>query len=82
MKNIFDDDQKIYLNADRSGKIQPSLLWSSQISWHSLLLAKVSNSHSPAHSCSKCPDCLRTFYLILEEQPTHYDEPSHGLSGH
>ena len=81
MKNIFDDDQKIYLNADRSGKIQPSLLWSSQISWHSLLLAKVSNSHSPAHSCPKCPVCLKTFYLILEEQPTHYDKPSHGLSG-
>ena len=82
MKNIFDDDQKIYLNADRSGKIQPSLLWSSQISWHSLLLARVSNRHSPAHSCSKCPDYLRTFYLILEDKPTHYDEPSHGLSGH
>ena len=81
MKNILDDDQKIYLNADRSGKIQPGLLWSSQISWHSLLLAKVSNSHSPAHSCFKYPDCLRTFYMILEEEATHYDEPSHGLSG-
>ena len=82
MENIFDDDQKIYRNADRSGKIQPGLLWSSKISWRSFLLAKVSNSHSPAHPYSKGPDCLRTFYLILEEQPTHYDELSHGLSVH
>ena len=82
MKNIFDDDQKIYRNADRSGKIQPGLLWSSKISWRSFLLAKVSNSHSPAHSYFKCPDCLRTFYLILEKELTHYDGPSNGLSGH